>query len=178
MFSSVTQLCPTLCDPMDCSTPGLPVHQQLPSWLKLMSIESVMPSNYLILHCPPLLLPSIFASIRPFPMSPFFTSGGQSIEVSASTSVLPMTIQDWSPLGWTGWISLQSKGLSRVALVVSFKMIKCESPNFVLFWYCFACLGPLKIHMNLRIGFSIAVKKAHESLIGVAFESLWVVLLS
>ena len=50
----------------------------------------------------------------PFPMSQFFTSGGQSIEVSASASVLPMNIQDWFPLGFTGWISLQSKGLSRV----------------------------------------------------------------
>ena len=61
-FSSVTQLCPTLCDSMDCSTPGLPVHHQL---LKLMSIELVMPSNYLIL-CHPLLPPSIFPSIRVF----------------------------------------------------------------------------------------------------------------
>ena len=49
-----------------------------------------------------------------FPMSQFFPSGDQSIGVSASTSVLPMNIQDWSPLGWTGWISLQSNGLSRV----------------------------------------------------------------
>ena len=49
-----------------------------------------------------------------FPMSQLFTSGGQSIGVSASASVLPMNTQDWSPLGWTGWISLQSKGLSRV----------------------------------------------------------------
>ena len=49
-----------------------------------------------------------------FQMRQFFTSGGQSIGVSASTSVLPMNIQDWSPLGWTSWISLQSKGLSRV----------------------------------------------------------------
>ena len=50
-----------------------------------------------------------------FPVSPFFTSGGQSIGASASASVLPMNIQDWFPLGWTGWISLQSKGLSRVS---------------------------------------------------------------
>ena len=49
-----------------------------------------------------------------FPMSQFFTSGGQGIGVSASAWVLPMNIQDWFPLGWTGWISLQSKGLSRV----------------------------------------------------------------
>ena len=84
------------------------------SLLKLMSIESVMPSNHLIL-CPPLLLlSSIFPSIRVFSMSQFFRSGGQSIGVWASASVLPMNIQGWFPLGWTGWISLQSKGLSRV----------------------------------------------------------------
>ena len=55
-----------------------------------------------------------FPASGSFPMSQFFTSGGQNIGVSASTSVLPMNTQDWSPLGWTGWISLQSKGLSRV----------------------------------------------------------------
>ena len=63
-FSSVSQSCPTLCDPMDCSTPGLPVHHQLPEFNQLMSIESVMPSNHLILCRPLLLLPSIFPSIR------------------------------------------------------------------------------------------------------------------
>ena len=84
------------------------------SLFKLMSIESVMPSNHFILCHPLLLLPSIFPSIRDFPMSQFFTSGGQSIRVSASASVLPMNIQDWFPLGWTVWISLKSKGLSRV----------------------------------------------------------------
>ena len=62
-FSSVAQSCPTLCDPMDRSMPGLPIHHQLQSLLKLMSIESVIPSNHLIL-CRPLLLPSIFPSIR------------------------------------------------------------------------------------------------------------------
>ena len=55
-----------------------------------------------------------FPASEPFQMSQFFESGGQRIGVSASTSVLPMNIQDWSPLGWTGWISLQSKGLSRI----------------------------------------------------------------
>ena len=84
------------------------------SLLKLMSIESVMPSNHLILCCPLLLPPSVFSTSGSFPMSQFFTSHGQSIGVSASVSVLPMNIQDWSPLGWTGWISLLSKWLSRV----------------------------------------------------------------
>ena len=63
---------------------------------------------------PFLLLPSIFPSIRVFLMSQFFTSGGQSIGVSALTTALPINIQDWFPLGWAGWISLLSKGLSRV----------------------------------------------------------------
>ena len=93
------------------------------SWslLKLMSIESVMPSNHLILCCPLLLRPSIFPSYlqsfpesRSFPMSQIVIWGSQSIGASASASVLPMNIQDWFPLGWTGCISLESKGLSRV----------------------------------------------------------------
>ena len=82
------------------------------SLLKLMSIESVMPSNHLIPCCPLLLLPSIFPSIRVFSNeSALRISIGQSIGVSASTSVLPMNIQDWFPLGWTSWISLQSRRL-------------------------------------------------------------------
>ena len=86
------------------------------SWslLKLMSIESVIPSNHILLYCPLLLLSSIFLSIRVFPVSQFFPSGGWSIGVSASASVLPMNIQDWSPIELTALISLQSKGLSRV----------------------------------------------------------------
>ena len=80
---------------------------------KLMSIELVMPSSHLIL-CRPLLLPPISPSIRVFSNESLFAWGGQSIGVSASASVLPMNTQDWFPLGWTGWTSLQSKGLSRV----------------------------------------------------------------
>ena len=86
-FSSVAQSCLTLCDPMDCSMPGLPVHHQLP---ESMSIESVMPSNHLILCHPLLIPPSIFPASRSFQMSQLFASGGQNIGVSASTSVLPM----------------------------------------------------------------------------------------
>ena len=84
------------------------------SLLKLMSTESVVPSNHFILCCPLLLLPSNFPASGSFQMSQLFTSGGQNIGLSASTPVFPMNIQDWFPLGWTGWISLQSKGLSRV----------------------------------------------------------------
>ena len=81
---------------------------------KPMSIESVMPSNHLIHCCPLILLPQSFPASGSLPMSQLFAWGGQSIRVSASTSVLPMNTKDWSPLGWTGWISLQSKELSRV----------------------------------------------------------------
>ena len=84
------------------------------SVLRFMSVDVVMPSKHLILCHPLLLLPPIPPSIRVFPMSQLFTWSGQSIVVSASASVLPVNTQDWSPLGWTGWISLQSKGLSRV----------------------------------------------------------------
>ena len=91
------------------------------SLFKLMSIESMMPSNHLIL-CRPLLLPSIFPSIRVFPMSWFYASGGQSIGVSAL--LLPKNIQDWFPLGLTGLISLQSKGSQK-------------STNYYLFLRCY-----------------------------------------
>ena len=87
------------------------------SLFKLMSIESVVPSNHLILCCPLLLLSSISPSIRVFffsPMNQFFRWGGQSIGASALASVLPMNIQGWFPLGWTSLI-LQSKRLSRVS---------------------------------------------------------------
>ena len=77
-----------------------------------MSVKSVMPSNHLILCHPLILLPSTFPSIRVFSISQF-TLSGQSIEASASASVLPMNIQNWFPLGLIGWISLQSKGLSK-----------------------------------------------------------------
>ena len=82
--------------------------------LKLMSIELVMPSYHLILCCPLLFLHQYFPASGSFQMSQFLTSGGQSIGASASASVLPMNTQYWFPLGWTGWISLQSNVLSRV----------------------------------------------------------------
>ena len=114
-FSSVTQLCPTLCEPTDCNTPGFPVYHQ---FLELAHThvhwvsDAIQPSH-------PLSSPSLSVFSSPasgsFPMSQFFTSGGKSIGGSASASVFPMNIQDWFPLGWTGWISLQSKGLSRVS---------------------------------------------------------------
>ena len=112
-FSSVAQSCASLCDPMDSSTSGFPVHHQLPElaqtcpsrwWYHPTISSSVIPFSS-CLQC--------FPASGSFLMSQFFTSSGQSIGVSTSASVLPGNIQDWFPLRLTGLISLQSKGLSR-----------------------------------------------------------------
>ena len=113
-FSSVAQSCLTLCNTMSCSTPGLPVYHQL-----LESTQThvhwvgyaIQPSNPVVSFSS---CPQSFPASGSFPMSQLFAWGGQSIGISASTSVLPTNTQGWSPLGWTGRISLQSKGLSRV----------------------------------------------------------------
>ena len=86
------------------------------SWslLKLMSIASVIPSNHLIFCRPLLLQPSIFPASGSFQMSQLFASGGQILEFQLQHLSFPVNTQDWSPLEWTGWISLQSKGLRRV----------------------------------------------------------------
>ena len=113
-FSLVAQSCPTLCDPMNCSMPGLPVHHQLLEFTQMHVHwvgDAIQPSHPLSSPFPPAPNPSQHQS---FPMSQLFTWGGQSIGVSALASVLPMPTQDSSPSEWTGWISLQSKGLSRV----------------------------------------------------------------
>ena len=100
--------------PNEPSMPGFPVHHQLPEstqthvrwvWCHPTISSSVVPFSSCL---------QSFPASPSFQMSQLFASGGQNIGVSASTSVLPMNTQDWSPLGWTGWISLQSKGLSRV----------------------------------------------------------------
>ena len=101
-------------------TPWITAHQaslsitNTQSSLKLMSIQSVMPSSHLILCHPLFLLPPNPCSIMVFSNESTLGMKQQSIGVSASASVLPMNTQEWCPLGWTGWISLQSKGLSRV----------------------------------------------------------------
>ena len=109
-FSSVAQSCPTLCDPMNRSTPGLPVHHQLPEFTEThvhQIGDAIQPSHPLSSPSPPTSNPSQH-------QSQLFAWGGQSIGVSVLASVLPKNTQNWSPLEWTGWISLQSKRLSRV----------------------------------------------------------------
>ena len=107
---SVAKSCPTLCDPMDCSTPGFPIFHYLPEFAQT-HVHWVIDAIHVILCRPLLLLPSVFDNIRVFSSESVLWSDGQSI--GASASVLPMNIQGLYPSGWTGWISLQSKGLSR-----------------------------------------------------------------
>ena len=114
IFSSVPQSCPTLCDPMNRSTPDLPVHHQLwefaQTYVHQVS-DTIQPSHSRSSPSPPAPNPSQHHGLFQWVNS---TWGAQSIGVSASASALPINTQDWSPLGWAGWISLQSKGLSRV----------------------------------------------------------------
>ena len=112
---SAAQSCPTVCDPKDCSMPGFPVLHHLLElaqthvhWVR----DAIQPSHSLFI--PFSSCPQSFPESGSFLMSQLFTSGGQSIAVSASASVLPVNLQDWFPLGLTSLISLQSKGLSRV----------------------------------------------------------------
>ena len=111
----VAQLCPTLCDPMDYSTPGFPVSHYIPEFAQTHvhwvndAIQPSHPLSSTFSSCP-----QSFPASGSFLVCHLFASGGQSTGASASASVLPMDIQDWFPLGWTGWISLKSKGLSRV----------------------------------------------------------------
>ena len=114
-LSSVTQSCPTLCHPMNHSTPGLPIHHQLPEFTQThvhWVNDAIQPSH-------PLLSPSLpsFNLSQHQGLFKWVSSSHQVAKilgVSASTSVLSMNTQDWFPFGWAGWISLQSMGLSRV----------------------------------------------------------------
>ena len=108
-FSSVAQLCPTLCDSMNCSTQGLPVHHQLLEFTQThvhLVSDAIQPSHPLSSPSPPAPNPSQHQS---FPMSQLFTWGGQSTGVSALASFLPKKSQGWSPSEWTGWLDLQNQ---------------------------------------------------------------------
>ena len=132
-------------------------HTRLPSPLpnswslfKLMFIKSEMLYNHLILCHPLLLLPSSFPSTGSFPMSQFITSGGQSIGASISASALPMNIQDWFPLGLTGWISLQFRGLKR--------LLQHHSSEVSILWHSAFFIAQLS-HPYMTTGKTIALTR-------------------
>ena len=132
LVSSVHSLsCVWFCDPMDYSTPGFPVHHQLlePAQTHVHWVcDDIQPYHPVIPFSSCL---QSFPASGSFQMSQFFAWGGQSIGISASTSVLPVNIQDWSPLGWTGWISLQSKDFQASSPTPHFKRINSSVLSFL-----------------------------------------------
>ena len=129
-FSSFTQLCPTLCDPMNHGTPGLPAHHQLPEFTQTHVHrvgDAIQPSHPLSSPSPP--VPNPFQHQGLFQ---WVNSSHEVARVSALASFLPMNTQDWSPLEWTGWISLQSKGLSRVFSNTTVQSINSSALSFLL----------------------------------------------
>ena len=125
------QSCPTLCDPMKCNMPGFPVHHQLPKltqthvhWVG----NAIQPSH-------PVLYPfsscfQSFPASESFPMSQFFSSGGQSTGASASASVLPMNIQGWFPLGWTGLVPSSPRDSQEPSPAPQFESINSSMLSF------------------------------------------------
>ena len=151
-FSSVAQSCPTLCKQMNCSTPGLPVHHQLLESTQThvhRVNDAIQPSHPLSFPSP--LAFNLFPASGSFPVSQLFASGSQSIRVLASTSVLPINTQGWSPLGWTGWISLQSMGLSGV-------FFKHHSSKASILWHSAFFIVQLS-HPYMTTGKTIALTR-------------------
>ena len=132
-FSSVPQSCLTLCNPMNMHAACQASLSIANSWSspKPMTIKLVMPSYHLILCRPFSSCPQSFPASGSFPMNELFTSGGQGIAVSASTSVLPMNTQDWSPLGWTDCIFLQSRDSQEPSPTPQFKSINSSVLSFL-----------------------------------------------
>ena len=120
-----------LCDPMDCSTPGFPVHHQLPECTQTCPLSR---------WCHPIISSSVvvfyshfqsFPALGSFQMSQLFTSGGRSIGVSASTSVLPMNSQDWFSVQWTGWLSSSPRDSQESSPTPQFKRINPPMLSFL-----------------------------------------------
>ena len=134
-FGSVAQLCLTLCDPMDCSAPGFPAHHQLPE-LAQTHVHwvggAIQPSHPLSSPLPPAFNVSQHQGL--FQWISFFALSGQSIGASSLPSVLSMNIQDWVPLWLTGWISLLSKGLSRVFSSTTVQSISSSALSLLYVW--------------------------------------------
>ena len=172
---SVTQLCLTLWDPMDCSTPSFPVLHHLPELAQTYGhwvSDAIQPSCPL--SSPSLLAFNLSQHQSLFQMSWLFASGGQSIGASASASVLPMNIQDLFPLGLTGWISLQSKGLPRVFSNTTVQKHQFFGAQPSLWsnshFHTWLLEKPLKSHYFLTLTSSIA---SHRMGVIIWYTTLW-----
>ena len=145
-YCLISKSCPTLCNPMECSMPGSVSLTNSLNLPKFISIESVMPSNYLILCCPFSSPFQSFPASGSFQMSQLFPPGGQSIGALASASVLPMNVQDWFPLITTALISLLSKRLSSL-------LQHHSSKAWVLWHSTFFMVQLSHPHVTTRVGF-------------------------
>ena len=148
-FSSVSQSCPTLCDPVNHSTPGLPVHHQLPESTQPMTIESVMPSNHLILCRPLLLLPSIFPNIRVF-SNEFVLLIGQPKYWSFNFSISPFN-------GYSGLISFRMDWLDLPAVQGTLKSLLQHHSSKASFLQCSAFFIVQLSHPHMTTGKTIAL---------------------
>ena len=174
-FSSVAQLCPTLCNPMDCSMPGLPVHHQSPEFTQTHDhrvSDATQPSHLLPSPSPPALNLSQ-------QMSQLFVWGGQSIGVSASRSVLPVNTQDWSPLGWTGWISLlawDNRPLSSFpcSCAVMLTLPLCGSKLQNYFWLSISSARMNAHQMSTVIFLGVKLQGAFTYQV-VYFSTIWMI---
>ena len=187
--SSVAQSCLTLCDPMNRSTPGLPVHHHLLEFTQIhvhWVRDAIQPSHP---RSSPSTAPNP-SQHQSFPVSQLFTWGGQSTGASASASFPPKKSQGWSPLEWTGWISLQAKGLSRVFSNTTdqkHQFIGAQPSShyrqgIIIVAYCFPNWLPL-LKIFIRSIFSVTLSFKRISLLCVTYIihisfSLWLVLLS
>ena len=148
-FSSVAQSCLTLCDPMNCSTPGLPVHHQLLGLPKLMSIELVMPSNHLILCHPLLLLPSIFSSIRVFSSESVLRIRGPKY-CSFSFSISPSN-------EYSGWISFRIDSFALLTVQGTLKSLLQHHSLKALILWCSVFFMVQHSHPHMTTGKTIAL---------------------
>ena len=147
IYPCLYQSCPTLCDPIDCSTPNFPVIHEQGAYSNSCPLSQRCHPNISSSVVPFSSRLQSFPASGSFPMSQFFASGGQSIGVSASASVLPMNSQDRS-LEWTGWISLLSKGL--------IKSVQHHSAKASIFW-CSAFFTVQLSHPYMTMGKTIAL---------------------
>ena len=143
----------------------LPCPSPTPRVYSNSSIESVMSSHHLILCCPLLLLPSVFPSIRVFSKESVLALGSQSIGASASASVLPMNIQDWFPLRWTGWISLHPRDSQESSPTPQFKSI-----NFSVLIFLYGQLSHL--YMTTRKTIALTTWTFVGKIISLLFNML------
>ena len=155
---SVAQLCPTLCDPMNRSMPGLPIHHQLPEFTQThihRVSDAIKPSHPLSSPSPP--TPNPFQH-QSFPMSQLFAWGGQNTGVSALASFLPKKSQDWSSSEWAGWISLQSKAFSRVFsnTILDISNSKSVNNGCSLFPKCFYMEPFFQIGQKQRLSITLS----------------------